>query len=316
MTNKELITLAEKYAANTCTKEEAKIVEHFFDELQHNKITHIFTKEEHLRLKMLYNIRKSIHQPILKYNWTRFAAKIAAVLIFGLGIFATLQQLKSNKQQTLITTIALNGEKKDVVLADGTTVTLNSGSSLTYPSTFDSIRKVTLSGEAFFKVFHDNKHPFVIKSGKINTRVLGTSFNIQAYPKKDISVSVRTGKVRVSEAENFKNHVILIKNQQTVFDSIAKAFTVRSKNTTNAIAWTKNIIVLQNNTLKETAEILERWYNVKISFEDKLTEDYTISGKFRNEKLDNILKSIKYLKPINYQFTTQNQIIIRTEKNK
>jgi transmembrane sensor len=84
----------------------------------------------------------------------------------------------------------------------------------------------------------------------------------------------------------------------------------------DGIAWTSNTIILKNTTLSETAKIIENWYNVDITFEDQEIKKFTISGKFKDEKLENVLESIAFLKQLKIIYLTQNHILIRRKTAK
>ena len=139
-------------------------------------------------------------------------------------------------------------------------------------------------------------------------RVLGTSFDINSYQHHDTKVSVITGKVEVTSPTGKK--VQITKNQQA--DLIESSdLQISTENSDDKIAWISNTIILKNTKLSETVKIIENWYNVAITIEDQELNDLTISGKFKDEKLENVLESIAYLKQLKINYTTKNQITIR-----
>lgn len=148
----------------------------------------------------------------------RHVAAAAAVLLILTGLFffrSTLWNVISPVQQ--LESITMHTERRQLELPDGTRVWLSPNSKLKYPDQFrESNRVVSLVGEAFFEVAHDAKHPFIIHSGQVNTRVLGTSFNISAYPQQaEISVTLLTGKVAVAlQKENGMTGATISPNQR------------------------------------------------------------------------------------------------------
>jgi len=194
------------------------------------------------------------------------------------------------------------------LLEDGSVVVLNSNSSISYPEEFGQIRNIKLHGEAYFKVFRDTKRPFIVQTHDVKVRVLGTSFDVNSYKHRATKVSVLTGRVEVSSALGKK--VVIVKNQQADLKNNSD-FQISKDDSTEGIAWTSNTIVLKNTSLSETAKIIENWYNVEISFEDQEIKKLTISGKFKDEKLENVLESIAFLKQLKIIYLTQNHILIR-----
>lgn len=152
------------------------------------------------------------------YFGFRAVAAAAAVLLILTGLFfsrSTLWDAISPVHQ--LETVTAHTERRQLKLPDGTRVWLGPNSKLKYPDQFrESNRVVSLDGEAFFEVAHDAAHPFIIHSGKVNTRVLGTSFNISAYPQQaEISVTLVTGKVAVAlQKENRITSATITANQR------------------------------------------------------------------------------------------------------
>lgn len=160
---------------------------------------------------------------------------------------------------------AATGERKEVVLPDGSRVWLNAGSSIDYPLVFQGNgRHVSLAGEAFFEVTRDPAHPFVIRSGALRTQVLGTSFNIKAYPDDSaIAVSVVTGQVQVSSAHT---SVALSPDQQAVYGKSDDHLISRPYPNAAALAsWKDGKLQFRNKPLHEVVRTLERRFAVSIS---------------------------------------------------
>lgn len=313
MRKEDFLELAEKYATGNCSDEERKIVEYFFDKQQRKQL-HNDVADHGQKELILAHLRKRM-QPdgvidLKKKNYRRRYMAAAATFIVILGMSFFLKHL--NNSSDYIEAVALQGEQKKVELSDGTLVYINSGSKIKYPSSFSSIRNVELDGEAFFEVSRDTTRPFIITSNGIKTKVLGTSFNIRAYAGADVAVHVKTGKVEVSEVKRPANKVYLYPNRQAVFHMPENTFVVTEQDAGNSIAWMHNTMLLENKTLKEVAVILERWYDVKISFETPDLEDLVITGKYKNNTLPEVLESISFLKKIDYSFITEKKILLKS----
>jgi len=304
-----LLLLAKKYTEGTCTPEEKMAVEAFFDKMQDNSTIDINSSLDEKGDVILGKIFQELQtaQPA-KFRFQK-ALRIAAILVVALAVsFSVAKFVLTPKEITQITS---KGEKKEIFLTDGSIVVLNSNSSITYPEEFGKTRNIKLNGEAYFKVFHDEQRPFIVQTHDVKVRVLGTSFDINSYNHRQTKVSVITGKVEVTSPTGKKVHII--KNQQADLRSNSD-FQISKDDSSEGIAWTSNTIILKNTTLAETAKIIENWYNVDITFEDATLHKLTISGKFKDEKLENVLESIAFLKQLKVEYITKKQILIRRKK--
>ncbi|MDN3665489.1 FecR family protein [Algibacter miyuki] len=310
MKDKHFISIAKNYINNVATKDEKRQVDNFYDAMQekHKSIPVNLSFRKEIKIKNA--IDSAIHKKAHPFNYKNLS--IAASILLLIGITFSYSLLSINP----ITIKTQMGERREVLLPDSSHVFLNSNSSITYHDNFTDERHITLTGEAFFKVTRNLKKPFVISSNNTETKVLGTSFNVNATNNNKTIVSVNTGKVLVRSKVSPKNKVILTKNQQVTFLNQTPII-LNNANSDDLIAWTKNIIVLNNETLENTAKILENWYNVSIEFKDEKTKQETITGKFNNETLKNVMTSIELLKDLKIDYLTPNHIIIRknTKKN-
>jgi transmembrane sensor len=174
-------------------------------------------------------------------------------------------------------------EYKYVLLPDSTQVWLNASSSLEFPDHFNAAkREVTLSGEAYFDVKHADKIPFIIHTGKIATTVLGTAFNIKAYPdRENIIISVSRGKVRVSY--NNTPVATLIKGQQVKVSSLYST-TVEKKIAPAAVAaWQQGNMCYEDEAFEDIIADLQRLYNVNIKIDNASIRNLKVSTSFRRE---------------------------------
>lgn len=232
--------------------------------------------------------------------------KVAAMLFILCSIpFSYVKYFRQGRNITLadneLRTMA--AERKVITLADGTKVWLNNSSVLHYPAKFGNhIREVTLEGEAFFEVVHNQRKPFLIYTKDLKVQVLGTSFNVKSYcADKKTAVSVATGKVSVS---NHQHSMMLVKGEGLIYDrSAAEKFTkTDSHEVKHSRAWQNNTLYFRYETLQAISLQLERWYGVKFNIQNKelLQKRYTLEQ--HNETLDNVMKALS-AGEFNYKLT-------------
>jgi len=174
-------------------------------------------------------------------------------------------------------------EYKYLLLPDSTQVWLNAESSLDYPGQFDGHQRIVyLSGEAYFDVKHADKMPFIIQTGKVTTTVLGTAFNIKAYPgRKSVIVSVSRGKVKV----NFDDReVATLTNGQQVRVSNTDSRIVEKKPSVNeAASWQQGNLAYDDETMEDIMADLERVYDVRIRIANSSIRKLRVSTSFKRE---------------------------------
>lgn len=203
------------------------------------------------------------------------------------------------------------GEHAKIMLSDGTEIWLNAGSRLRYPAKFKGdTREVYLTGEAFFDVAKDKKHPFIIHTDKMDTKVLGTSFNVQAYPDQTTQeVSVLTGKVNVKSTVTEEN-VYVTPGQKVVFKSQSnklKAFTDIPMNSISL--WRKNIIVFEDAPLPEVIATINRNYNVTIEIGNKNLNNLKISAYFKELPVNEVVALVCNIINADYKLESGTYII-------
>jgi|SRR5699024_9938588 len=250
------------------------------------------------------------------------SAKIAAgfiiVLLVSLPILYT-QGLISPKHQSkdqIEYQTASNpaGQSSRIVLGDGSTVWLSAASSLRYPKKFgDTLRSVSLTGEAFFDITRNSDKPFVVHSGKLQTKVLGTSFNIRSFDtENNIQVTVATGRVSVEQdtATNKKspdvdrNVAVLTPDQQHIFDKRTNRGTTKVVKSKIYTSWKSGKLIFENHSFKEIAQRLERWYGVQIHFSDEALKQIRFKVTFENNSLQHALRMLQAIE--NFEFEMEN----------
>lgn len=192
-------------------------------------------------------------------------------------------QSKPLKSAAMNQLIIPYGKTSELQLPDGTTVFLNAGSRLVYPENFNGkTREVFLVGEAFFDVKHVQNHPFIVQVNDLRIKVLGTRFNISAYPSDNVIETVLAeGKVRIEQnnAGLFDKATELIPDQLASFDRTTLETNVKTVDTNNYTLWTSGILQFESTDLNRIIKRLERFYNVRFEFRDPLLGGLRISGK-------------------------------------
>ena len=194
-----------------------------------------------------------------------------------------------NRQHMLITPL---GGQYEVVLSDGTKVSLDAASKLTYPERFDdTVRNVVLEGQAYFEVAHENKRPFHVIAGTQKITVLGTHFNINAYKDEPkIVTTLVQGLVGV----DFKNqHMIIHPGEQAISDSAKKSMVVKNADLKTELAWKNGMIAFRDASIPQIMRKAARWYNIKVRYVGNQPPVVFSGGFSRNSNLANLLEILK-----------------------
>jgi ferric-dicitrate binding protein FerR (iron transport regulator) len=179
------------------------------------------------------------------------------------------------------------GNHRDMTLADGTEVSLDAGSSITFPVIFSAKeRVVSITGQAYFKVKHDADHPFSVKVKGLLIRDIGTEFNINAYDDEGpVKTTLVEGSVKVNET-------LLAPGQQAVADD-TNHIRVKTADIDVVTAWRSNNFLFRNQNLETTMRQIARWYNVKISYEQAPKDLRILADISRDHNLSVVLHAIE-----------------------
>ena len=280
-------------------------------------------------------------------GYGRLIMQYAAVFILAFGLSWLVHLYFWNRTTTPSMPIAEQmqtvevpfGSKSRIVLPDSSVVNLNSGSSLKYSSSdFNSgSRSVSLTGEGFFSVAKDSERPFYVTTSGIKVKVLGTTFNVKAYPDENMEeATLVSGKVEIySSADKTEKEkpIVLKPNQSAVFlksknnflthDSgivspVTTSVTLKAVNlqpsfkTEQAISWKENKLIFDNELFSTLLIRIERWYDVKIVVNYRELNSARVTGKFDKETLEQVLNALVTVTPFNY---TIKQNLITISKN-
>ncbi len=242
-----------------------------------------------------------------KFISTRFF-RVAAVLIPFLFIAGLIVYFTEIRDKTIVVYVPY-GEQQKIILPDQSTVWLNSGSTIRYSETFaKNNRTVYLSGEAYFSIVRDTLNRFTVETENLNIQVLGTEFNVTAYPEDStIVTSVTMGKVQVLMQKN--KECFLTASQRIIYDKSTFGYAVDSVVAGNVSTWRSGELIFEKKTLPEILKVLERTYDVTIEMDYALSDDkklYTV--KFvQQENIEQIMNVLGEM--IGFSHTTEKQII-------
>ena len=246
------------------------------------------------------------------------ANKVAAVLVFLLTFSAIIYfntkptEDAPQKLSQWIVKENPKGQKSTFMLPDSTLVVLNAESKLTYPAAFPGFRDVVLRGEAYFRVARDIKHPFRVKTKNVVTTALGTSFNIKAYDEdQDISVALNSGKVAINAGnEQSPKPVYLNPGEKLVYHKDKQTSDKMRFENAKELSWKDGILVFEKTGLHDFINTIERWYDVQVDVLGEPNAPWYVNGRFKNQSLDVVLRSIHYTEGVNYQITDKKVTLI------
>lgn len=356
--NANNIELLIRYFKGTVSDDEMRAIQHWLDASPENKrlfdeLNDIWTATAKTKegnfvdtFQALQKVRERIdtvkenrhpnHGARLKpiySQWLRIAAIFILAFLLGGLTFYRFAENKNVLADAMTEIKAPMGSKTHISLPDGTKVWLNAGSKLSYNTSFNTInREVNLEGEAYFDVTKRNNQLFLVKTKEVTVRVLGTAFNVKAYPKEG---SVETTLVRGSliveqreEGNTLKETILkpnqratLIKDKGDLYLSEVERMMINENDGEQAVkidelkgkllfskkvktddftAWKDNKLVFKNEKFESLAIKLERWYGAKIVIKDAEINNYHFNGSINNETVEDVMKLIKYTLNIDY----------------
>ena len=307
MDNNQFRALVKKAAEGKANAQELKQLEQFVAYKQQvNPLdlakTSVFSQQKILdqTLQQIAVKKKKKHQAVLKY---------AAVLVFALLSAASFTYLTFIEESSIDYTshVTVGGERKEVIMPDGTVVILKGDSSLRFATDYNQqTRTVYLKGTAFFDVESNKQKPFIVQTEAFHTTVLGTSFNIVA--KEDVAeVTVVTGKVKVTD-EN-QQPVYLTPNKQFSFDFTTQTASVNTIDANYYKLWSQGVIAFQETPIDDVVTMLNRWFDVSIVYQGKHSE--TLTATYDNETLAYILQDIAFMLDVTVKQQNQTTYIFQ-----
>lgn len=282
--------LFRRYRDNTCTRQE---YEEFFallrqadhDEAIRNMIRQAWNSEEELPHAETYVNRRGqlVHPAGRQLKLVKVAIAAAVVTLFTTAAWLLYPSVAKQAPAAMTGQQTARREVKQLTLPDGTQVWLNTASSLRYQEDFgQKARTVYLSGEAYFDVKQNEEQPFIIHTGNISTTVLGTAFNIRAYPgQQDVTVAVSSGKVRVQYGK--EKTATLTGGQLVKVRPEGSSDAPRPIIASEAAPWKEGKMAYDGEKLADIISDLERTYDVRILIVRTELGEERVSTSFRRD---------------------------------
>ncbi|WP_254560143.1 FecR family protein [Dyadobacter diqingensis] len=307
--------LLEKYAQGLCTPEEVTLVENWLadpasetcfpegvDISKQGEMAWEAIREKSFDTEPV-KVKSLPHS-----NVTRWLVAACMVFICGLAVFFSKRNEEQNAgsaaPKRYVTFKTKPGEKTRIKLKDGTLINLNADSELRVPENFDdSVRLVSLKGEAYLEVAKDPRHPFIVNTSDAKVRVLGTKFNVKNYPEeKTTTVVVREGKVQLSQASSEKEKLILTENERGQFNA---SFGLKEDNVyvNRYIGWKENKLVFDNQDMNDIARTIGRWYGIDVKLGSHHMGKQRFTGSFENQPASYVIEKICYVMDYKYKIS-------------
>jgi ferric-dicitrate binding protein FerR (iron transport regulator) len=254
----------------------------------------IYSSEKTFRLTALY-----------RYAAVAFLFLSMAATMFYLGRSGSFN---GNKLQ-YTSVVADYGQISKVVLPDSSIIWLNSGTTLTYNNKFAvTNRDLSLKGQAFLNVTKNKRIPLTVSSGDLKVNVLGTRFDMRAYPEDNqISVVLESGSVELVNAASKSFSYKLKPGEMAKYRTDTKAIEINEINPSNYTTWKDGELVFVNDPMENVIRRLERKFNIEIVVKNPRVYQSIFNANFKNESLTEILDYIEFSCPITYQFATEQE---------
>ena len=302
-----------KYLTGNTTKAERKLVFEWIE-------AHSLHKEHFLALRKLHNYQiwnkaqqSSSTTGTSSIHWWKEVIKIAAILVSGfISLYALgwINLSPTDKDFVVKTLQVPAGQRAELTLSDGTTIWLNAQSTLTFPSKFsEKQREVTLNGEGFFNVTHNEKKPFIVKTQHYNIKVLGTTFNVLAYNNEpSFNTALIIGKVAI-ESNSSDTSLFLTPGTQASLNQTGQLIT-KPITSLSPFAWKKGLIAFENEPVSKLLKTLKRQYDINIEIKNKELEKHYFTGKFRtSDGIEHVLKTLQLKCNFKYKIDRENNLI-------
>lgn len=223
---------------------------------------------------------KDISRKLFINKLLRYAAIFLLPIMTGIAVWNISD--RTHKNPDMLECYVPNGEQKTIVLPDGSHIQLNAGSLLIYPEKFTSSkRQIYLYGEGNFTVKKQTT-PFIVKAGVLNIEVLGTKFNVEAYPgSHTITTTLENGCVKVYNNTHATSEITLVPNEQLIYTTDANSFITKTVEASDYSAWMNGELRFINKTLDEILFTLERKYDVRFLVDTEIKGSDLFTMKFK-----------------------------------
>ncbi|MDR1160742.1 MAG: FecR domain-containing protein [Tannerellaceae bacterium] len=299
-----------RYFQGECSEGEKESIRQWLEDKEENKKQFINERIRFDASLMIDEDNIRLRQPDNKKKILPTLYKTVAAILLLLGSSYLFSLYQSGYRETSFQQINVPaGSRTSVTLPDGSLVWLNSNTTLSYPNLFSGKKRtVELDGEAYFEVAKDDKMPFIVKAGEHNIKVLGTTFNVEAYTKDTaFKVSLFTGKVKIYTGDEASGCIYLNPGEAAELDG--HAFRIRPANA-NSSRWKDGLIILENNSFDEIMHLFERYYNLEIIINNHEVKNLGYQGKLRiADGIDHALRVLQSDFHFTYERARDSNII-------
>lgn len=274
-------------------------------------------QELSLLLTKLSATRKAKQRQFI-LNFSKYAAAI--FITFLIARFLIPSQPINSADHSWVEVRTTSGQTAEMTLPDGTQVWMNALTQIKYPANYSaSHREISISGEAFFKVIHNEKSPFLVHTNTYHIKVLGTSFNVSSYPNDRIGkTTLVEGKVVLLDKNN-KEIETLAPGQLFAFNTANNTYRISEVSTNYYTSWKDGYFAFDSEKLESIAAKLERIYAVKINIPEDKVKNISFSGTImKNKPLEQILQIIELTAPVEFTIVRisdkEDQVTIVSKK--
>ncbi len=242
----------------------------------------------------------------------RYIAAASVLLFIGIGVALFYPENLSDEKAEPIAWSNYStrkGHQLKITMSDGTRLRLNGNSTVRFPSIFpDNQREVFISGEAYFEVAKNPDKPFFVNINDFQIRVLGTTFNVNAYEnKEEIEISLVEGSIQVGHKDSTEK-VVLQPNYQIAFNKTSNQTIFSKFNLKKITGWQNKEFVFENEQLTDVLKVLENNYEISFSYDASSLKNCRVNTEFNDDSIWTILEALKYATGIDYESTLNNEI--------
>ena len=317
------LTALKRFLSDPATQQEVEswLAEHWISSSEADSTTLIETVFRQIQAY------QDEHQPKPGFSVKRILKiyqKVAAFLLIPIIGIGVLYWMSNGGQSTglMTETIAPRGQKSQIILTDGTKVWLNSDTKIKYPGNFSkNERDVYLDGEAFFEVAKNAQQPFVVHTSGVDVKVLGTKFNVKAYADENlIETSLFEGKVNLLLNDPSTTQPVVKEvnpGQSFAYSKTDHQLAPNKFPEDEVNGWKKNQLIFKDDTFSNLVRKVERWYDVKVVYDEKLFNDRRLTVElYEGERLERLMEIISLALMVDYKYE-KGEIILtpNTKKN-
>jgi ferric-dicitrate binding protein FerR (iron transport regulator) len=311
--------ILQKFALGKYSLKDFKLVSRWFEDKNNEadlkiaiqqhwyKFSENFSGDEKDLTSVLNQLKQKIakERPVVLFRKKiqKFYTRAAAILLLPLilySVYSTFQKVPAPEISSLIEIVSPHGARTHFHLPDGSEGWLNSGSRLKYATGFLKNRTIELIGEAWFDITHDDKIPFIVSTANLDVQVLGTKFNVAAFPDEKVTeVVLQEGKVKVN-GYNGLFTVDMKPNEKFTYNKDLQSGTIQTVNADQFSSWKDGLLVFRNEPLSEVLKRIGRWYNVEFVLNDPEIAKFRYRATFQEEQIEEVIRLISLTAPISY----------------